>query len=146
MDVQQIVSTLIPVIKDVIAGSITMSDSGTIGGARELGAIATYLRDALTQFEGNTIIEGVVGGLFDVDGSVQMTDLDQLDVTNLFRSVGSAAALLDAIPGGGEIKGFIYGLAEKVAGAAGGGLFGGGQKVNAGEEQYLAGLRAQLGL
>ncbi|MDZ4768239.1 MAG: hypothetical protein SGJ24_03855 [Chloroflexota bacterium] len=145
MDLQQLVGSLIPVIKDVIAGSLTMSDSGVIGGAKEAGAIATYLKEAANSFQGNTIIEGVVSQMFGDDG-IQLPDLETLDVTNLFSSVGNITALLNSVEGGEQVKQFIFGLAENVAGAAGGGLFGGGQRVNAGEQQFLEGLKATLGV
>lgn len=145
MTLEQIVAMLLPVVRDVIAGALTMSDSGTFGGAREANAITAYLRGAAANAEGNTIIQGIVAGMFE-GGALQLPDLDALDVTNLFQSVGDAAALLNQIEGGVQVRQFIYGLAEHVAGAAGGGLFGGGQKINPGEQQYLAGLRAQLGL
>lgn len=146
MDLQQLVEMLVPVVKDVIAGSLTVSDSGVIGGAREAGAIATSLKEAAAAHGDNPIIAALVPHLFDEDNTVQIPDLNTLDITNLFASIGNAAAVLNTIQGGDQVKQMIYSVAERVAQASGGGLFGGGQKVNASEEQYLAGLKAQLGL
>jgi hypothetical protein len=146
MDLYQLIEALIPVVKDVIGGMLMMSDSGVVGGMREAGAIATYLKESALTFGGNPIIEGLVEGLLGDDQNLQLPDINSIDVTNLFNSVGSAATALSSIEGGDQVKQFIYGLAVQIAGASGGGLFGSGNKISAGEQQFLDGLRAMLGV
>ncbi|MCK6579969.1 MAG: hypothetical protein L6Q98_17905 [Anaerolineae bacterium] len=146
MDIEQIVQMLIPTVKEVIGGMLMMSDSGVIGGMREAGAIAKYLKSGAQELGGNPIIGGLVEGLLGEGGSLELPDITAIDVTTLFNKVGSAANALSGVEGGDQVKQFIYGLAEQIAGAAGGGLFGGGQKFSAGEQQYLEGLRAMLGV
>jgi hypothetical protein len=45
----------------------------------------------------------------------------------------------------GPIKQFIIGLVEKIVGAAGGGLFGSGEKVSDTESAFVNSLKAKLG-
>ncbi|MBK8024800.1 MAG: hypothetical protein IPK19_26120 [Chloroflexi bacterium] len=146
MELEQIVQMLLPVVRDVIGGMLMMSDSSLIGGVREAGAIGKYLTTASQEMADNPVIAGLVDGLIGEDGKVIVPDMDNVDVTNLFTNVGSAAGVLDSFEGGLQVKEFIYGMAEHIAGASGGGLFGGGQKISAGEQQFLDGLRAMLGL
>lgn len=146
MDINQLAAALIPIVRDVIGGMLLMSDSGVMGEAREAGAIATYMRESINTFGGNPIIELIVEGMLEEDGRLPLPDSSTVDVANLFNNVGSAANALNSIEGGVQVKQFIYGLAQHIAGASGAGLFGRGQKVNAGEQQVLDGLKAVLGV
>jgi len=144
-DLGGIANQLVPLLKNIIAGMLRQSDSGLIGGMREAGAIATYLKEAETKFAGNAIIEQVSSTLL-TGGDIDLPDLMDINLSDVLRDVGNLTEVLHTLPGGDQVRTFVYELAERVAGAAGGGLFGGGQKVSAGEQQMLAALRAQLGL
>lgn len=145
MDVDGIVQALIPVVKDVIAGMLRQSDSGIIGGAREAGAITDYFKQALIDFEGNPVVEGLSHALQSDEG-LQLPDLTTFNISKLLTDLTNTASMLNTIEGGDQVKLFFYGLAEHIAGAAGGGLFGRGQKISVGEQQMLDALRGQLGL
>lgn len=145
MDIEGIVQALIPVVKEIIVGMLLMSDSGVIGGAREAGAITDYLKKGPVTFAGNPIIEHLAETLL-AEGNLQLPDLSSLDATHLLQTVADVGADLDTLEGGVQVKQFIYGLAEHIAGASGGGLFGRGQKISTGEQQILDALRGQLGI
>lgn len=148
MDVQAIISKVLPIIQQVIASITEKSDAGIVGRIREAGSLAGFVGEAADKFKGNPIVDGIAK-MF-AEGTIKMPEIDvkNLNVANVLSQVGGLDDILkDA--GGDTAKGvkeFIFGMAENVAGAAGGGLFGGGQKVSAGEANFLNDLKAKLGL
>lgn len=58
----------------------------------------------------------------------------------------SLEAALSVLPGEGDVRRFLYELAECRIAAAGPGLFGTGQKVTPREAAFLSALRGELGL
>lgn len=144
MDIQDIINKLLPMIQNVVGGILKSSDSGIIGKFREAGSVGVFLKEAAEEFEGSELIGGLLSGLKDFDFNI---DLDNLDPAAALDDLGGLDDLLGGLGGEADnVKGFIMGLAEKVAGAAGGGLFGSGEKISAGEQQFLADLKGKLGL
>ncbi|MCA9905549.1 MAG: hypothetical protein KC547_16955 [Anaerolineae bacterium] len=149
MDVQKIVQSLLPIIINVIGGVMKSGGSGFWGKLREGGALATALSGAADQFKGNNLMEGLLGALTGDEGKNLLSnlDLEKLDLGNVMNMVGGLDNVLgDAGDEAEPVKGFIFDVAEKMAGAAGSGVFGTGQKINAGEQSFLDDLKKQLGL
>lgn len=145
MDVSALVTSLLPILQQVIGGALKTGDSGMVGKMREAGAAAGYLHEAGEQFKGNPVIEGLLGALSsgDVLGGI---DLASLNLDDVLGQVGNLDGLLQgAGVDAGPIKQFIIGLVEKIVGAAGGGLFGGGEKVSADEAAFVSNLKTRLG-
>jgi len=149
MDVQQIVDKLLPIIVNVIGGAMKSGESGFWVKVREGGALANALSGAAEQFQGNNLMEGLLGALTGdkAKSLLSSLDLDSLDLGNVVSMVGG---IDDVVADAGEeaapLKGFIYDVAQKIASAAGGGIFGTGDKISAGEEQFLGNLKESLGL
>ncbi len=149
MDVSAIVSSVIPVVQQVLAGLLQSSGSGLFGKIREGAAIANYFADTAASFGGNDIINGLVDAFTKGEAGQQLSEVagEAKDINNVMEAVGGLDGLLgEAGEQGVQVKQFIMGLAEKVAGAAGEGLFGGGEKIGAGEQQFLDMLKGKLGL
>lgn len=149
MDVQKIVQSLLPIIINVIGGVMKSGESGFWGKLREGGALASVLSGAADQFKGNSLMEGLLGALTGDAGKnlLGSLDLDKLDLGNVMNMVGGLDNMLaDAGEEAAPVKGFIYDVAQKMAGAAGGGVFGTGQKINPEEQSFLDDLKGQLGL
>lgn len=148
MDVQGIIAKVLPIIQQVVASLTKKSDAGIVGRILEAGSLAKFVGEAAEKYKGNPVVDGIAkmfkeGGLKEPN-----IDLKNLDIGSVLNQV---AGLDDALKdlGGDAAKGvkeFIFGMAEKVAGASGGGLFGGGQKVSADEASFLNDLKAKLGL
>lgn len=149
MDVQKIVQSLLPIIINVIGGVMKSGESGFWGKLREGGALAGVLSGAADQFKGNSLMEGLLGALTGDEGKKLLGSLDlkSLDLGDVMNKVGGIDNVLaDAGEEAAPVKGFIYDIAQKMAGSAGGGVFGSGQKISAGEQSFLDDLKKQLGL
>jgi hypothetical protein len=149
MDVGAIVSQLLPTIVNVIGGTLQSSGSGFFGKLREAGALAGVLSNAGEQFKGNALMEGLLGSLTGEEGTnlLKNLDLGNLDLGNVMNQVGGLDdTLKDAGEDGAPVKQFIFDVANQVANAAGGGLFGSGDKISEGEASFLSDLKGKLGL
>lgn len=146
-DISQVVGQLLPVIQQVVAGALTTGGSGFFGKLKEAGAISGFLTEAAEQFQGNSIIQGILGSISKGDDLLGGIDLANLDLGSVLSQVGDVNGLLGSLgEEGGQVKQFIVGLAERVVGASGSGLFGSGEKINAQEQDFLNNLRQTLGL
>jgi hypothetical protein len=146
-DVAQIVSTVVPTLMQVIAGITKSSDAGFIGKFKEIGAISGFLSEAAEKFKDNGIILGILGALTSPRDELAKLDLKNLNVSDVLNNVGGLNDVLkDSGEQGTQVKQFVVDLAEKVANASGSGFFGGGEKVSAGEQQFLTDLKSKLGL
>lgn len=146
-DIAQVVSQLLPVVQQVVAGALMTGGSGFFGKLKEAGAISGFLTEAAEQFQGNSIIQGVISSISKGGDLLGDIDLNNLDLGAVMTQVGDIGGLLNSLGDeGGQIKQFIFGLAERIVGASGSGLFGSGEKVNPQEQDFLNNLRQTLGL
>lgn len=145
MDPSEIVNSLLPLLQESVAGAFKSSGAGVFGKLREAKSIADYVRSAGEKYQDNAIIQQLIDGLLmDKDGIEINTS--EVDLNKILRDAGQKSALLDELgESGQQIKAFIIGLVEHIAGAAGSGLFGTGQKVSAEEAAFITELKAQLG-
>lgn len=149
MDVSAIVTSVIPVVQQVLAGLLHSSGSGLFGKMREGAAIANFLGDTAANFGDNPIINGLVDAFMKGDAAKQLSEItgEAASVDNVMGAVGNLDGLLgEAGEQGAQVKQFIFGLAEKVAGASGDGLFGSGDKIGENEQAFLNTLKGKLGL
>jgi hypothetical protein len=145
----QIVHSILPTIVNVLGAIMKSGNEGLIGQIREGGALASFLISAGDQFKGNPLMDALIGTLTGEQGRELISQLDpaNLDVNSIMESVGGLDdALKDAGEDAAPVKQFIYDMASSVANAAGGGLFGSGEKVSADEQQFLTDLKSKLGL
>ncbi|MDX2137911.1 MAG: hypothetical protein SF123_07425 [Chloroflexota bacterium] len=145
----QIVHAILPTVVNVLGGMMKSGNEGLIGQIREGGALASFLISAGDQFKGNPLMDALLGTLAGEQGRELISNLDpaSLDVNSVMESVGGLDDMLkDAGDSAAPVKQFIYDMASSVANAAGGGLFGSGEKVSADEQQFLTDLKGKLGL
>ena len=150
-EIDSIVHGLLPVIRNVMGIMSLAGDSGMIGRMRESKASIDFFREAAAHFEDNPVIERMITALVedgDDDLTMDTVDVTQLDLNTVLAQVNGVHHILAGVDPqtGHDVRAFIYGIAESVAAAAGGGLFGGGEKVNETEALILDSLHAQLGL
>ncbi len=138
--------------------AVAMVDMGIINTAIEAGAMAKEIAGAAKTYPNNSIIQA----LFSEEAIKQAqsehpqrleikADEMQPDtaVDTAIAKINEALAVLSqkATPEEiAEYKEFIYSCADKVANAAGSGLFGTGPKVSEKEAAALTKLKATLGL
>ncbi len=146
-----IIQALLPVIRNVLGIISLAGDSGLIGRMRESKASIDFFRQAAEGFDENPIIRGIVTAVIegdDDDLTMETVDVTQLDLRSVLAQVGSVPQMLAGVDPqhAYDVRAFIYLVAENVASAAGGGLFGRGEKINDTEASVLDSLRIQLGL
>jgi hypothetical protein len=131
--------------------AIAMADFGIVSTAIESAALAKELTGAANNYPNNSIIQSVLTP--DVLKQTPMqppkdiTPDNVLDVAitklnGVVDMLGSKATPAEVT----EFKSFVYQCAERVANAAGEGLFGSGEKVSAKETAALNKLKAALGI
>jgi hypothetical protein len=148
---------IIDLIKTVLAGIMGAdAKTGPFKILKEGAALGGVLKEAREKFQGNAVMEQLLGALLSKDEEGDNTPeaeapadgpkLGQTSIDDVLGKLGGLRGILDMIPGGNDIKQFIYDLAEKVAGAAGSGLFGSGPKVSQNESNFLSALKNGLGI
>lgn len=150
MERDDIVSQLLPIIQQIVGSVLKLGGSGVFGRMKEAGSLMDYFGRATTQFTGNDIIEELLRKMMSTEEDADMprTDLNELDPQLALDEAGHIETLLASFGPGvtQQIKEFIFGAADAVAGAAGTGLFGSGDKVTPEEQQFLSQLKSKLGL
>lgn len=138
------IDDVVTAIRGVLDGILNTSDSGLMGRAREMTAFTQYIGKAGTMFAGNDIIEQLLPNLLSGDFFQSPAPFkNPSDIFGAMENLGQALPMNEA---GVQVRQFIVGLVESVAGASGGGLFGRGAKLSDDEAGYLDILKSKLGL
>ncbi|MCS6836519.1 MAG: hypothetical protein NZ750_10930 [Anaerolineae bacterium] len=141
------VRSLVDALNNVMVGLMKVGGSGTFGMVREGMAAVSFLREARESFSGNQLIQQVIETVMNrVQGgsSEESVAYDQPEDAMLAQ-IGAAVAGLQG-EDGLQFRQMLLQFAEKVASAAGQGLFGSGEKISSGEANFLAKLQQVLGL
>lgn len=137
--------------------AIAMIDLGIVSAAIEMAAMSKEFVSASKKYPNNSIIqtifsdEAIKGGALKMEKpdikpedvmSGALLDSAISDINNSIAIVESKATAEEVT----EYKQFIYDCADKVANAAGSGLFGSGTKVSEKEAVALDKLKTALGI
>jgi|GEM_PF-1083540 len=149
-DANALATQVLPFAQDTLMASLKASGAGFWGMLKEATSVANYIAHAPARFPGNEIIPPLMEGLksrIHTDKYAPSGDLRLVDVNNLLSRIAEVNNVLaDAGEAGGQVKVFLYEMAASVIAAAGTGLFGSGERVTAGEAQFMDALRQTLGL
>lgn len=130
-------------VNSVLGGVMQAGGSGLFGMLREGMAAMGFLKEMQENFAENDLIQQVLGLVLEKgthSGEALPESADYLG-----QIQGALAGLQnDAI--GEQFKQMLYQFAERVAGAAGQGLFGTGEKISHGEADFLGQLKQTLGI
>jgi len=141
------VRSLVDALNNVMVGIMKVGGSGTFGMVREGMAAVSFLKEARESFAANQLIQQVIETVMNrVQGgsSEESVSYDQPEDAMLAQ-IGQAVANLGG-EDGQQFREMLLQFAQKVAAAAGQGLFGSGEKVSSGEALFLAKLQQVLGL
>jgi hypothetical protein len=132
----------------IIHGVISVDGTTYSSVVRELMAIAKFVDEAQVDYANNLLVQAALLRFVDESGNVN-TGLDSEKVEHIppgdvLGGVDYVLNLFAALPELPGYKQFIYGLAEKIATAAGNGLLGTGAKVSDQEAALLHELQARL--
>lgn len=140
---------LLRTVQYVITGAMKSGDAGVFGRIKEFNAATDYIATAAETFTGNPVIDQLMAVMQETGVGYDATDtIAELDLSDITNGIGHDVALLLAKVGesGDQVKIFLYELAKAVIEAAGGGLFGSGNRVTADEARFLETLRGILAL
>lgn len=142
------IQSLVLLAQQVISGIMKTDGTGFFGAIREAGALGTFVQESLERFKGNDLITGVAETLLSgvQSGEGGGVDLTALEPDQIISNLTQGISAVPDDANGAQFKGYLYELAEKIASAAGTGLFGGGEKVSAQEADFLQKLRGLLGV
>lgn len=141
------VRSLVDALNNVMVGIMKVGGSGTFGMVREGMAAVSFLKEARESFAGSQLIQQVIEMVMNrVQGgsSEESVSYDQPEDAMLAQ-IGAAVANLQG-EDGQQFRQMLVQFAEKVASAAGQGVFGSGEKISSGEANFLAKLQQVLGL
>jgi hypothetical protein len=138
--------------------AVAMVDMGIISTAIEASALAKEIAGAAEKYPNNAVIqtlfseEAIKKAKADHPAAIEIKATDMKPdtaVATATAKINEAIAILNqkATPADvQQYKEFVYACADRVANAAGSGLFGSGVKVSEKEAAALAALKSVLGL
>jgi hypothetical protein len=132
----------------IIQGMITV-DGTTYGSVvREFVALGKFIDEAQVAYANNLLVQSALLRFIDEEGNIQ-TGLDAERIEHIppdqvLEGVDIVMEVLAGLPETPGYKQFIFTLAERIAGAAGGGLFGSGNRISQEEAALLEALRVRL--
>jgi len=143
----ELVSSLVEALNNVMVGIMKVGGSGTFGMVREGMAAVSFLKEARESFAGNQLIQQVIETVMNrvQGGSSEETVAYDQPEDAMLSQIGAAVSSLEG-DNGQQFRHMLLQFAQKVASAAGQGLFGSGEKVSSGEADFLARLQQVLGL
>jgi hypothetical protein len=132
----------------IIQGMITV-DGTTYGSVvREFVALGKFIDESQVAYANNLLVQSALLRFIDEEGNIQ-TGLDAERIEHIppdqvLEGVDIVMEVLAGLPETAGYKQFIFTLAERIAGAAGGGLFGSGNRISQEEAALLEALRVRL--
>ncbi|MDX1993707.1 MAG: hypothetical protein SF029_15065 [bacterium] len=130
----------------VMQNVMGVDGAGFINSLRESKAALDWVREAMQDVAENLLVQEAGQHFLDLVGAGG-TDLpDTPTLAAFFAEIDHVVALIANDPDGLDYRAFLYILGERVAGAAGTGFLGRGERVSEEEGAVLQALRAKLGL
>lgn len=128
---------LIDAASEVLVAAVAAEPSGPIAYFREVLAAGRYLYDARRQYADNALVQQLFAHTEE-----RPVELETVTRQSLLASITEVGAIVHDDDEGREFKDFLVALAERIARASRGGLFG--RRITDDEAAFLADLRAAL--
>lgn len=135
----------------MLAGlGVSMLDFGLVSFTKEFSAMIKAVAAARAEYPNNQLVQSLVAELESKEQNPPAEQGEKKTTDQILADLGTVAAIVDTRASSAdearEFKSFVFGVGEKVANASGSGFLGFGAKVSDAERDYLARLRAQLGI
>lgn len=130
----------------IVQGIMSVGSGSVVGIMREGSAAFSYLKDAESKFGGNEIISQMIQGMRAKPPTDEPGEDDHKDASTLLQEASGILGLLGTDEAGTQVKHFLLELVTRIAGAAGSGFLGTGQKVSEQEQDFINQLRRTLGV
>lgn len=128
---------LIDAASEVLVAAVAAEPSGPIAYFREVMAAGRFLYDARRQYANNALVQQLFAHTEE-----RPVELETVTRQSLLASITEVGAIVRDDDEGREFKGFLVALAERIAGASHGVLFG--PKITEDEAAFLSELREAL--
>jgi hypothetical protein len=133
---------------DVLMATLLIDRNDNIGTMREFRDGIKYITNAKKKYSGNALIQNMIVG---ADKSIQEVQVysvaeRQAAVWAYQQRIDETISILVNDEEAKEFKRILVELAQAVAGAAGFGIFGSGEKVSIAEATFIDALKQRLGV
>lgn len=128
---------LIDAASEVLVAAVAAEPSGPIAYFREVLAAGRFLYDARRRYAKNALVQQLF-----THSEERPVELETVTQQSLLASIREVGAIVHDDDEGREFKGFLVALAERIAGASRGGLFG--RRITEDEAAFLSDLRDAL--
>jgi hypothetical protein len=133
---------------DVLMATLLIDHNDNIGTMREFRDGIKYITNAKNKYPRNTLIQDMIAGADKSIQEVQVYTVNerQAAVWAYQKRIYETISILANDDEAKEFKRVLVELAQAVAGAAGFGIFGTGEKVSIAEATFINALKQRLGV
>ena len=133
---------------DVLMATLLIDRNDNIGTMREFRDGIKYITNVKNKYPRNTLIQDMIVGADKTIQEVQVYTVDerQAAVWAYQKRIDEAISILANDEEAKEFKRVLVELAQAVAGAAGFGIFGTGEKISIAEATFINALKQRLGV
>ena len=133
---------------DVMMATLLIDVTDRVGILREFRNGTKFIDEAKRAYPQNALVQNMRAGIEESIQDIQSYTIPQRRAAeNTYRMrINEAARLLVDDPETREFKKVLVDLAQKVAAAAGHGLFGSGEKVSMAEGEFILALKQRFGV
>jgi hypothetical protein len=133
---------------DIMTATLLIDVTDRVGVMREFHSGTKFIEEAKQAHPQNALIQNMAAG---IEESIQdiksYTSAQRRAAQNTYRArIDGNLQLLGNDAEAGEFKAVLVDLAQKVAAAAGHGIFGSGEKISSAEAGYIQMLKQRLGV
>ncbi len=145
---QEQMARLAALSSDIMMATLLIDVTDRVGVLREFRNGTKFIEEAKKTYPQNTLIQNMAPGIEESIQDILSYSIQQRRAAeNTYRTrINEAARLLVDDPETKEFKKALINLAQKVAGAAGHGLFGSGEKVSMAEGEFILALKQRFGV
>ncbi len=145
---QEQMAQLAALSSDIMMATLLIDVTDRVGVLREFRNGTKFIEEAKRAYPQNALIQNMRSGIEESIQEIQSYSIPQRRAAeNSYRTrINEAAHLLVDDPETKEFKKVLINLAQKVAGAAGHGIFGSGEKVSMAEGEFILALKRRLGV
>ena len=145
---QEQMDLLASLSSDIMMATLLIDVTDRVGVLREFRNGTRFVEEAKRRYPQNALIQNMAPGIEESIQDILSYKVPQRRATeNAYRTrINEAVRLLVDDPETKEFKSVLVNLAQAVAGAAGPGVFGSGEKVSVAEGEFISALKQRFGV
>ncbi len=145
---QEQMARLAALSSDIMMATLLIDVTDRVGVLREFRNGTKFIEEVKRKYPQNPLIQNMASGIEESIQDIQSYTIPQRrTVENAYRTrINEAVRFLADDAEAREFKTALVNLAQKVAAAAGHGIFGSGEKVSLAEGEFILALKRRLGV